>query len=98
MAFDATNFYGWPAGSITRLPSISGWIHPVCALRHKPPSAERPPHVWMYMDLRRLLPRTTSAQADGQDTKIGVLLDTETTGLDQAIRRLKAKPRKGGAQ
>jgi len=50
----------------------------------------------MYMDLRRLLPRTTSAQADGQDTKIGVLLDTETTGLDQAIRRLKAKPRKGG--
>jgi hypothetical protein len=51
-----------------------------------------------YRVLRRLLPRTTSAQADGQDTKIGVLLDTETTGLDQAIRRLKAKPRKGGSQ
>jgi hypothetical protein len=45
MAFDATKFYGWPAGSITRLPSISGWIHPVCALRYKPPNAERPPQL-----------------------------------------------------
>jgi len=54
MAFDATKFYGWPAGSITRLPSISGWIHPVCALRHKPPGAERPPHVWMAPVLQEL--------------------------------------------
>jgi DNA polymerase III subunit epsilon len=35
-----------------------------------------------YRVLRRLVPRTTSAPADKQDTKIGILLDTETTGLD----------------
>jgi DNA polymerase III subunit epsilon len=32
--------------------------------------------------LRRLVPRTPSAPADGRDTKVGILLDTETTGLD----------------
>ncbi|WP_375778022.1 3'-5' exonuclease [Bradyrhizobium sp. ma5] len=35
-----------------------------------------------YRVLRRLVPRTTFAPAIGQDTKTGVLLDTETTGLD----------------
>jgi DNA polymerase III subunit epsilon len=35
-----------------------------------------------YRVLRRLMPRTPSAPADGRDTKVGILLDTETTGLD----------------
>ena len=35
-----------------------------------------------YRVLRRLVPRTTSPRAIGQDFKTGVLLDTETTGLD----------------
>jgi DNA polymerase III subunit epsilon len=35
-----------------------------------------------YRVLRRLIPRTTSTPAFGQDFKTGVLLDTETTGLD----------------
>jgi DNA polymerase-3 subunit epsilon len=36
-----------------------------------------------YRVLRRLLPRTTFASSSGQTTKTGVLLDIETTGLDQ---------------
>jgi DNA polymerase-3 subunit epsilon len=36
-----------------------------------------------YRVLRRLLPRTTFASSDGQTTKTGILLDVETTGLDQ---------------
>jgi DNA polymerase III subunit epsilon len=35
-----------------------------------------------YRVLRRLVPRTPSAPADGRDTKVAILLDTETTGLD----------------
>jgi DNA polymerase-3 subunit epsilon len=35
-----------------------------------------------YRVLRRLMPRTPSAPAGGRDTKVGILLDTETTGLD----------------
>src|SRR4051794_2569146 len=35
-----------------------------------------------YRVLRRLVPRPTSMLASGQETKIGILLDTETTGLD----------------
>jgi DNA polymerase III subunit epsilon len=35
-----------------------------------------------YRVLRRLVPRPTSMPASGQETKIGILLDTETTGLD----------------
>ncbi|WP_256469600.1 MULTISPECIES: 3'-5' exonuclease [unclassified Bradyrhizobium] len=35
-----------------------------------------------YRVLRRLVPRTPSLPATGQETRIGVLLDTETTGLD----------------
>ncbi|MGY2930844.1 DNA polymerase-3 subunit epsilon [Bradyrhizobium sp. GM22.5] len=37
-----------------------------------------------YRVLRRLAPRPTSMPASGQETKIGILLDTETTGLDHA--------------
>jgi DNA polymerase-3 subunit epsilon len=36
-----------------------------------------------YRVLRRLLPRTTFAPSAGQTTKKGILLDVETTGLDQ---------------
>lgn len=36
-----------------------------------------------YRVLRRLLPRTTFASSSGQTTKTGILLDVETTGLDQ---------------
>jgi len=35
-----------------------------------------------YRVLRRLVPRTLPASTVGQETKIGILLDTETTGLD----------------
>jgi DNA polymerase-3 subunit epsilon len=35
-----------------------------------------------YRVLRRLVPRTKSGPSNGQETKIGILLDTETTGLD----------------
>jgi DNA polymerase-3 subunit epsilon len=35
-----------------------------------------------YRVLRRLVPRPTSTPAIGQETKVGILLDTETTGLD----------------
>ncbi len=35
-----------------------------------------------YRILRRLVPRTEYASRDGQTTKIGLLLDVETTGLD----------------
>ncbi|WP_247495238.1 exonuclease domain-containing protein [Bradyrhizobium sp. 164] len=35
-----------------------------------------------YRVLRRLVPRPTSMPASGQETRIGILLDTETTGLD----------------
>lgn len=35
-----------------------------------------------YRVLRRLMPRLPSAPSLGQETKIAVLLDTETTGLD----------------
>lgn len=37
-----------------------------------------------YRVLRRLVPRPTSMPASGQETKTGILLDTETTGLDHA--------------
>jgi DNA polymerase-3 subunit epsilon len=35
-----------------------------------------------YRILRRVTPRPQSKRQDGEDTKIGVLLDLETTGLD----------------
>ena len=37
-----------------------------------------------YRVLRRLIPRTDFGTSDGQLTKIGILLDVETTGLDTA--------------
>ena len=37
-----------------------------------------------YRVLRRLAPRLPSASAAGQGTRVGILLDTETTGLDHA--------------
>jgi DNA polymerase III subunit epsilon len=37
-----------------------------------------------YRVLRRLVPRTEFAVTDGRTTKTGVLLDTETTGLDHS--------------
>jgi DNA polymerase-3 subunit epsilon len=37
-----------------------------------------------YRVLRRLVPRPTSMAAPGQETRTGILLDTETTGLDHA--------------
>jgi DNA polymerase III subunit epsilon len=37
-----------------------------------------------YRVLRRLVPRPTSVPASGQETKVGILLDTETTGLDHS--------------
>jgi DNA polymerase-3 subunit epsilon len=37
-----------------------------------------------YRVLRRLIPRTEFASSEGQATKIGILLDVETTGLDTA--------------
>src|SRR5206468_928533 len=37
-----------------------------------------------YRVLRRLAPRAPSSPAAGQKTKVGILLDTETTGLDHA--------------
>jgi len=36
-----------------------------------------------YRVLRRLIPRTEFTPTNGQATKTGILLDTETTGLDQ---------------
>jgi DNA polymerase-3 subunit epsilon len=36
-----------------------------------------------YRVLRRLVPRTTFSSSIGQSTKTGILLDVETTGLDQ---------------
>jgi DNA polymerase-3 subunit epsilon len=36
-----------------------------------------------YRVLRRLVPRKTFAPAIGQGTKVGILIDVETTGLDQ---------------
>jgi DNA polymerase III subunit epsilon len=41
-----------------------------------------------YRVLRRLVPRPTSMPASGQETKIGILLDTETTGLDHRTDEL----------
>ena len=35
-----------------------------------------------YRVLRRLVPRTAFTPSVGQSTKTGILLDTETTGLD----------------
>ena len=35
-----------------------------------------------YLVLRRLVPRPTSMPAFGQETKVGILLDTEKTALD----------------
>jgi DNA polymerase III subunit epsilon len=35
-----------------------------------------------YRVLRRLIPRTTFMPSVGESTKTGILLDTETTGLD----------------
>lgn len=37
-----------------------------------------------YRVLRRLVPRPTSQPAAGQEVRTGILLDTETTGLDHA--------------
>jgi DNA polymerase III subunit epsilon len=37
-----------------------------------------------YRVLRRLTPRTEFASCDGQPTKVGILLDVETTGLNTA--------------
>ncbi|QIO36931.1 3'-5' exonuclease [Bradyrhizobium sp. 1(2017)] len=37
-----------------------------------------------YRVLRRLAPRLPSSPAAGQETRVGILLDTETTGLDHA--------------
>ncbi|MGY3117347.1 DNA polymerase-3 subunit epsilon [Bradyrhizobium sp. S3.14.4] len=37
-----------------------------------------------YRVLRRLVPRPSSIPARGQETRTGILLDTETTGLDHA--------------
>jgi DNA polymerase-3 subunit epsilon len=37
-----------------------------------------------YRVLRRLVPRTEFASTSGQATKTGILLDTETTGLDHS--------------
>jgi DNA polymerase-3 subunit epsilon len=37
-----------------------------------------------YRVLRRLVPRPTSMPASGRETRTGILLDTETTGLDHA--------------
>ncbi|MGY4431236.1 DNA polymerase III epsilon subunit-like protein [Bradyrhizobium sp. F1.13.1] len=36
-----------------------------------------------YRVLRRLVPRAACQPAIGQDCRTGILLDTETTGLDQ---------------
>ena len=36
-----------------------------------------------YRVLRRLVPREIFTSSIGQNTKIGILLDVETTGLDQ---------------
>ncbi|UPK19179.1 3'-5' exonuclease [Bradyrhizobium sp. 131] len=41
-----------------------------------------------YRVLRRLVPRPTSMPASGRETKIGILLDTETTGLDHATHEI----------
>jgi DNA polymerase III subunit epsilon len=41
-----------------------------------------------YRVLRRLLPRPTLMPASGQETKIGILLDTETTGLDHSTHEI----------
>jgi hypothetical protein len=41
-----------------------------------------------YRVLRRLVPRPTSTPASGQETKIGILLDTETTGLDHSTHEI----------
>ncbi|MGY4510221.1 3'-5' exonuclease [Bradyrhizobium sp. USDA 3650] len=38
-----------------------------------------------YRVLRRLVPRPTSMPASGRETRTGILLDTETTGLDHAM-------------
>jgi DNA polymerase-3 subunit epsilon len=37
-----------------------------------------------YRVLRRLVPRTEFASSEGQETKTGIMLDVETTGLDTA--------------
>src|ERR1700692_731397 len=36
-----------------------------------------------YRVLRRMMPRTTFVPSDGQVSKTGIILDVETTGLDQ---------------
>lgn len=41
-----------------------------------------------YRVLRRLIPRPTSVPASGQETKVGILLDTETTGLDHPTHEI----------
>jgi DNA polymerase-3 subunit epsilon len=41
-----------------------------------------------YRVLRRLVPRTPSVPLGGQETKVGILLDTETTGLDHARKEI----------
>ena len=38
-----------------------------------------------YRVLRRLAPRTEFAACDGQATKVGILLDVETTGLNATL-------------
>lgn len=41
-----------------------------------------------YRVLRRLVPRPTSMPPSGQETKIGILLDTETRGLDHSAHEV----------
>ena len=41
-----------------------------------------------YRVLRRLMPRVPSSLASGPDIKVGILLDTETTGLDHASNEI----------
>jgi DNA polymerase III subunit epsilon len=38
-----------------------------------------------YRVLRRLAPRTEFAPCEGQATRVGILLDVETTGLNTAL-------------
>jgi DNA polymerase-3 subunit epsilon len=46
--------------------------------------AEALSHSTDYRVLRRLVPRPTSMAAPGTEDRTGILLDTETTGLDHA--------------
>ncbi|MGY3355028.1 DNA polymerase III epsilon subunit-like protein [Bradyrhizobium sp. GM0.4] len=50
-----------------------------------------------YRVLRRLVPRAMCPPDIGQETKVGILIDTETTGLDHArdeVIELGTRPRR----